>query len=97
MDAKGRITDFNRAAEVTFGYERDEVIGEFLSETLITVEMRGRHTRGLEKFRRTGEGPILGRRIETIAKRKDGIGVSGRADRDPCNGQRPCSFQRLSP
>ena len=72
MDAMGRITDFNRAAEGTFGYQRDEVIGELLSETLITDDMRSRHIRGLDKFRRTGEGPILGRRIETAARRKDG-------------------------
>ena len=35
MDSSGRITDFNRAAEDTFGFQRHDVIGQLLSEVLL--------------------------------------------------------------
>jgi PAS domain S-box-containing protein len=72
MDAAGRITDFNRAAEDTFGFHREDVIGQLLSEVLLPPSMRERHRHGLTNFLQSGEGPILGRRIETSALRSDG-------------------------
>jgi sigma-B regulation protein RsbU (phosphoserine phosphatase) len=72
MDAAGRITDFNRAAELTFGYRREEVVGNILSEVLLPHSMRARHRQGMVRFLETGEGPILGQRIETRGLRSDG-------------------------
>jgi PAS domain S-box-containing protein len=72
MDSAGRITDFNRAAEDTFGFQRQEVIGQLLSEVLLPPSMRERHRHGVAEFLRSGEGPILGRRIETSGLRSDG-------------------------
>jgi len=72
MDSHGRITDFNRGAEATFGYDRREVIGEMLADIIIPYTMRERHRLGLARLLATGESPILDRRIEVNALRRDG-------------------------
>ncbi|MFN2590477.1 MAG: GAF domain-containing protein [Actinomycetota bacterium] len=72
MDEGGRITEFSRAAERTFGYSRDEAIGRELAELLIPPDLRDRHRAGLERFRTTGESTLLGRRVELTALRRDG-------------------------
>ncbi len=72
MDHRGRIVDFNPAAERTFGYRRDEVIGKTLAETIVPPSLRESHRRGLARYLETGEGPVLGRRIELTGLRKDG-------------------------
>lgn len=72
MNASGRITDFNQAAERTFGHDRNDVIGQMLSDVIVPEGMRERHRLGLAHLRQTGEGPILGRRIEVNALHADG-------------------------
>jgi len=72
MDHEGRIVDFNPAAERTFGYRRDEVIGKTLAETIVPPSLRESHRRGLARYLETGDGPVLGRRIELTGLRKDG-------------------------
>ena len=72
MDADGRITDFNHAAETTFGYDRREAAGQVLAELLIPQSMRERHRLGLADHLLTGQGPVIGRRIEVNALRRDG-------------------------
>src|SRR5256712_7530164 len=72
MDHEGRIVDFNPAAEQTFGYRRDEVIGKTLAETIVPPSLRESHRRGLARYLETGDGPVLGRRIELTGLRKDG-------------------------
>lgn len=72
MDHEGRIVDFNPAAEKTFGFSCAEVIGRTVAETIIPPEYRGAHERGLAHFAATGEGPVLGKRLELPAQRADG-------------------------
>jgi PAS domain S-box-containing protein len=72
MDAKGRVLEFNPAAERVFGYTREEAIGAELAELIIPARMREQHRRGLARFLETGEGPVIGRRIEIEGLRKDG-------------------------
>jgi PAS domain S-box-containing protein len=72
MDHEGNITDFNPAAERTFGYARDEVVGKPLAEMLIPVALRAQHSNGLQRYLTTGEAHVLGKRIELPAVRKDG-------------------------
>src|SRR5213594_3843736 len=59
MDHQGRIVDFNPAAERTFGYRRDEVIGKTLAETIVPPSLREAHRRGLAKYLETGEPPTF--------------------------------------
>jgi PAS domain S-box-containing protein len=72
MDAEGRIHDWNRQAETVFGWCRDEVLGRSLAETIIPESQRAAHSAGLARFLATGEGPVLNRRIEVSALRRDG-------------------------
>jgi hypothetical protein len=72
MDHKGRIVEFNPAAEKTFGYTRAEAIGKEMAELIIPPALRERHRRGLSHYLETGEGPVLGKRIEITALRADG-------------------------
>ncbi len=72
MDHEGKIVDFNPAAERTFGCKRDDVLGHTVAETIIPPGMREAHERGLAHLKATGEGPVLGRRLELTALRSDG-------------------------
>ena len=72
MDDQGTISDWNSQAENIFGWTRDEAVGAKLSELIIPHVHRDAHTAGLERFLRTGEGAILGRRFEIDAMRRDG-------------------------
>lgn len=72
IDANGRITEFNRAGEETFGYKRDEVIGKPLHEMIIPERYREAHRKGLKRFLETGETRVIGKRLELPAMRSDG-------------------------
>ncbi len=72
MDDKGLIIDWNTQAEQVFGWARREVIGRKLDDTIIPPQYRDAHRQGLERFLLTGEGPVLNRRVELTACRRDG-------------------------
>jgi PAS domain S-box-containing protein len=72
MDGTGAITDWNRAAEQTFGWSREEAIGRALAETLIPERYREAHRNGFARFIATGEGRILNTRLELEALHRDG-------------------------
>jgi len=72
MDARGTITDWNPRAETMFGWSRDEALGRAVEETIIPPAQREAHNSGLPRFTETGKGPILNRRVETTAWRRDG-------------------------
>ena len=72
MDSNGNIIDWNPAAESIFGWKQNEIIGKKLAETIIPVQHREAHKRGLAHFLATGEGPVLNRSIEITALRVDG-------------------------
>ena len=72
IDAQGRVTEFNPAAENTFGYTRGEILGKEMAEMIIPPAMREAHRSGLSRYLATGEGPVLGKRIEIPAMRADG-------------------------
>jgi PAS domain S-box-containing protein len=72
MNAEGVITAWNRAAESTFGWASEKVIGRPLAEVIVPERYREAHWRGLEKFRKTGKGPIMNKRIELMALHRDG-------------------------
>ncbi|HMI56309.1 MAG TPA: PAS domain S-box protein, partial [Gemmatimonadaceae bacterium] len=72
IDREGCITEFNPAAERTFGYRRDEVVGQELADVIIPPALRERHRQGFTRYLATGEAHVLGRRIEMTAIRADG-------------------------
>jgi PAS domain S-box-containing protein len=72
IDHTGKIVEFNPAAERTFGYRKEDVLGREMAEMIVPPSLRERHYRGLAHYLATGEGPVLGRRIEMPALRADG-------------------------
>jgi PAS domain S-box-containing protein len=72
IDHEGCITEFNPAAERTFGYRRDEVLGQQLADVIIPPALRESHRQGFARYLATGEARVLGRRIELTAVRADG-------------------------
>ncbi|MCA9519138.1 MAG: PAS domain S-box protein [Myxococcales bacterium] len=71
-DAEGRVIEFNPAAERTFGYRRAEVLGQDMADLIVPPQHRAAHRAGMARWLVTGEGAILGRRIEITAVRKGG-------------------------
>ena len=69
IDHEGRITEFNPAAERTFGYRRDEVMGKHMVDVIIPPSLRELHQRGLGRSLATSDAQVLGRRIEMTAMR----------------------------
>jgi PAS domain S-box-containing protein len=72
IDERGHITEWNAQAEAMFGWRREEVVGLRLSEILIPMQHRSDHEKGMRRFLTSGEGPILGRRLEITALRRNG-------------------------
>ena len=72
MGQDGRVREFNPAAQRMFGYERDAAIGKELATLIIPPEFHERHRQGLAHYLATGEGPLLGKRIEVPAICADG-------------------------
>src|SRR5438034_4343865 len=72
IDADGRVCEFNPAAERVFGFTRAEAVGQELADLIIPERMREQHRQGMAHYLKTGEGPVIGRRIEIEGLRKDG-------------------------
>jgi two-component system cell cycle sensor histidine kinase/response regulator CckA len=75
MDAGGRITDWNVQAQKLFGWARDEAIGQTMANTIIPERYRDEHEKGLKRFLKSGEGAVLGKRIEITALNRAGVEV----------------------
>ncbi len=67
MDGAGRITDWNRQAEATFGWRDEEVLGRSLADTIIPPRHREAQRVGMARFLATGEAHFLNQRIEITA------------------------------
>lgn len=76
IDSGGRITDWNTAAEKTFGWAAHSALGSSLSELIVPPSQRKAHNEGFETFLKTGKGNVINRRIEVMALHKKGHEVS---------------------
>ncbi len=72
IDEQGRIIEFNPAAEKTFGYTREMVLGQPMADLMVPQRYRAEHDRGFHRFSTTGQSNLLGERIELAAMRADG-------------------------
>lgn len=73
VDQDGLILDVNRSTERVFGYDRAELIGSSMDETLMPPVARGRSKRNRESYGTDAEdGAMLGKRAEIPAQHKDG-------------------------
>jgi len=72
IDARGRVIEFNPAAQELFGYTRDEALGRAMEELIVPPSHRSAHALGITHYIATGEGPALNKRLELPAVRADG-------------------------
>ncbi len=72
IDHEGRITEFNPAAENTFGHRRSDVLGRHLADVIIPPSLREKHRTGFARYLATGDSRVLGRRLEMTALCADG-------------------------
>jgi PAS domain S-box-containing protein len=72
MDDHGRVTGWNHAAETTFGYRADEVLGLEMADTIVPPGLRAAHRTGLARFLETEQPVILDRRLELTGMHKNG-------------------------
>ncbi|MCL1477503.1 MAG: PAS domain S-box protein [Marinobacter sp.] len=79
IDSQGRVVGYSAKAEEIFGWTSAEVMGQPMENFIVPPEMREAHRRGMAHFAATGEGPLIGQRIEVEAPAKGGREVSGRA------------------
>ena len=73
IDPTGRISQFNRSAERTFGYTANEVIGMELDELFHKGGAKDRTRANIDRYADSGEaGSMLGQRSEVALYTKDG-------------------------
>jgi PAS domain S-box-containing protein len=73
IDANGYILEFNQAAQRTFGYSRQEALGQPAAELVVPPDLREQHRKGLSRFLKSGREAVLGRRLALRGMRKDGM------------------------
>ena len=71
IDEKGKILMTNHAAAKQFGYPKRELTGSNIS-IICNVKDSQHHGEYLERYLRTGEKRVMGKKRELKARRKDG-------------------------
>ncbi len=72
VNQEGSITDWNAAAQRTFGYAAEEVIGRDLHVLIAPARRHEEISKGLQQFRTSGTGPVVNKTLETVALRRGG-------------------------
>lgn len=72
MDSDGRVTAWNGAAETMFGWSKSEAMGASMGDLIVPDQHRSAHANGLDHYNRTGEGPVLEKRVTITAMHRDG-------------------------
>jgi PAS domain S-box-containing protein len=75
IDHTGRVLEANPATTATFGWTAEEMVGHQLAELIVPEEKRAAHREGIADYLRTGSSPMLGRRLQLTAVRKDGTRI----------------------
>ncbi len=72
IDSEGRIIEYSKSAVEMLGWTREEAMGRDMATMLIPEQYRSAHAAGMQKFLETGEGPLIGKRIEAVALHRRG-------------------------
>jgi len=72
IDDRGRVIEFNRAAERIFGHSAQTAVGRDMASLIVPPSLRETHRRGLARYLETGVPAVLDRRLELIGMRADG-------------------------
>ncbi|MBF0154113.1 MAG: response regulator [Magnetococcales bacterium] len=74
IDKNGRMVDFNPAAEKLFGFEREQMLGKPIVDTIMSPQAREGHLSVFTRRVASGEEAAkLKRRIEVQGLRRDGL------------------------
>lgn len=72
MDARGLVTEFNKASEQVFGFSAQQVLGHDLAERIIPLRYRQAHRDGLQRHLQTRQSKVIGAHLELSALHADG-------------------------
>jgi PAS domain S-box-containing protein/putative nucleotidyltransferase with HDIG domain len=72
IDNSATVLFWNPAAERLFGYTAEEAIGASLLDLVIPERYLDKLKNGFGRFSATGEGPLVGKTVEMVARSKDG-------------------------
>jgi PAS domain S-box-containing protein len=73
IDSENRILEFNPAAERTFGYRAEDVLGRDMTDLLIPPPLREHHRRSLQgQLEQLGRGRLVGAQVELTGRRASG-------------------------
>lgn len=72
LDHEGNVVYWSKAAERIFGYSQREILGRPVHKFVVSERFQNVAIDGFEKFRKTGEGPLIGKVSEVVGRRKDG-------------------------
>lgn len=75
MDSDGIIAEWNKQAEYTLGWSREEAVGQPMAELIIPDRYREQHRVGMAHAIETGRGPVLNNVTKVQALCKDGSEV----------------------
>ena len=100
IGADGRVKEWNALSATTFGWKKEEAFGQLLEDLIIPERFRAAHRGGIAHFLKTGEGPMLNRRIELPALCRDGreipIELTISAIKDGDNAEFTCFLRDIT-
>jgi PAS domain S-box-containing protein len=73
IDATGRVDEWNPQAERTFGWSRDEAVGQMLSHLIMPTRFRAAHEAGIARYMATKVPRVMNRPMELAALNRQGI------------------------
>ena len=67
LDENGIVLEWNNAAHEVFGWTLEQVLHRKLTETLIPARYHEAHSNGMQRFKMTGKGPVIGNTVSIEA------------------------------
>jgi len=95
IDDQSRILEWSAHAENMFGWQKEEVLGKPLTDTIIPSRYHSAHMAALRHYRKTGKGKFINRRVEVAAQRKDGVEIPVELTVTPIIGPQGSTFFAL--
>jgi PAS domain S-box-containing protein len=72
IDQNARVIEWNESASLTFGYARDDAVGQMLVDLIVPPAMKDAHNAGFQRYMETNKAKLIGQRIEITAMRANG-------------------------
>lgn len=72
IDRNGVVHGWNGGAEQIFGWSPAEAAGQPMADLIVPERLREAHHRGMERYLKTRNAHVIGRRVEVEARRRTG-------------------------